>query len=86
MMERIHGSHLGIEKCIDRTKESLFWPGIIDTTFLERLAADLFIINQDKYMVLVDFYSTYFELFNLKYGRNETVINCLIQTMAKLAH
>ena len=28
MLERIHGSYLGIEKCIDRARESLFWPGI----------------------------------------------------------
>ena len=28
MLEKIHGSHLGIEKCLSRAREGLFWPNI----------------------------------------------------------
>ena len=28
MLEQIHGGHQGIEKCMLKAKESVFWPGI----------------------------------------------------------
>ena len=28
MLEKIHGSHLGVEKCLSRAREGLFWPNI----------------------------------------------------------
>lgn len=43
----------------------------------------MFVINQDTYIVLVDYYSKYFELSSLKDGTSSTVINCLKQPMSK---
>ena len=47
------------------------------------LAADLFVLPQGKFVVLVDYYSKYFELTQLKDSTSATLINCLQQHMSR---
>ena len=47
------------------------------------LAADLFVLPQGKFVVLVDYCSKYFELTQLKDSTSATVINCLQQHMSR---
>ena len=28
MLDKIHSSHLGVEKCINRARETVYWPGV----------------------------------------------------------
>ena len=113
MLGKIHSSHLGVEKCINRARETVYWPGVreqikekvakceicnkcrncqIKEPLLPHpvpdrpwqvLAADLFVLPQGKFVVLVDYYSKYFELTQLKDGTSATVINCLQQHMSR---
>lgn len=41
------------------------------------LAADLFALGEDKYLVLVDYYSKYFKLTKLVDSTSNTVMNAL---------
>ena len=113
MLGKIHSSHLGVEKCINRARETVYWPGVceqikekvakceicnkyrncqIKEPLLPHpvpdrpwqvLAADLFVLPQGKFVVLVDYYSTYFELAQLRDITSATVINCLQQHMSR---
>lgn len=95
MLERIHTGHMGIEKCLKRARDVLFWPKIsaeivdmvskcivclehrnsnpkeplkpheIPTYAWQVVASDLFCLNQENYLVIVDFYSRYFEVEKL---------------------
>lgn len=47
------------------------------------LAADLFALGEDKYLVLVDYYSKYFELTKLVDSTSNTVVNVLQQHMSR---
>ncbi|XP_068671038.1 uncharacterized protein [Montipora foliosa] len=47
------------------------------------LAADLFVLPQGNFVVLVDYYSEYFELTQLKDSTSATLINCLQQRMSR---
>ena len=38
MLEKIYGSQLGVEKCLSRAREILFWPNI-STNIKEKLAS-----------------------------------------------
>ena len=97
MLDKIHSSHLGVEKCINRARETVYWPGVCEQIKekvakceicnkyrncqmkepllphpvpdrpWQVLAADLLVLPQGKFVVLVDYYSKYFELTQL-YG------------------
>ena len=90
-----HASHAGVEGCLRRARESVYWPGMnselrhwISTcepcrqfeishgkeTLMchevpqwpwEKVAVDLFTLNQNDYLVTVDYYSDYWELDRL---------------------
>ena len=113
MLDKIHSSHLGVEKCINRARETVYWPGVCEQIKekvakceicnkyrncqmkepllphpvpdrpWQVLAADLFVLPQGKFVVLVDYYSKYFELTQLKDSTSATVINCLQQHMSR---
>ena len=113
MLDKIHNSHLGTEKCLNRARECLFWPGISKHTQekvaqyqicnryrnnqvkeplmppkvpdmpWQVLAADLFALGKDKYLVLVDYYSKYYELTKLVDSTSNTVVNALQQHMSR---
>ena len=46
------------------------------------LAADMFVLGKDKYLVLVDYYSKYFELTGVTDSTSNTVVNVLQQHLA----
>ena len=113
MVDKIHSSHLGMEKCLNRARDCLFWSGItkqiqekleqcqicnryrnqqgkeplMPHEVLDRPwkmeAADLFVFGTDKYSVLVDYYSKYFELNQLLDGTSNTVVNVFKQYFAR---
>ena len=113
MLDKIHSSHLGVEKCINTARETVYWPGVCEQIKekvakceicnkyrncqmkepllphpvpdrpWQVLAADLFVLPQGKFVVLVDYYSKYFELTQLKDSTSATVINCLQQHMSR---
>ena len=113
MLDKIHSSHLGVEKCINRARETVYWPGVCEQ-IKEKVAkceicnkyrncqmkepllpypvpdrpwqvltADLFVLPQGKFVLLVDYYSKYFELTQLKDSTSATVINCLQHHMSR---
>ena len=47
------------------------------------LAADMLVLAQGKFVVLVGYYSKYFELTQLKDSTSASVINCLKQHMSR---
>ena len=103
----IHESHLGIEKCKSRTRAVVYWPGM--SAAIERMAAkcsicfkhqrenqkepllphevpqrpwqklgtDIFELNSNSYLVIVDYYSKYTELCLLKDKTAGSVITCM---------
>ena len=103
----IHASHAGVEGCLRRARESVYWPGMnselrpwISTrepcrlfeishgkeTLMphevpqrpwEKVAVDLFSLNQTDYLVTVDYYSGYWELDKLHHADAETVVKKL---------
>ena len=113
MLDKIHSSHLGVEKYLNRARESGYWPGVCEQikekvakceicnkyrncqikeplsphSVPDRpwqvLAADL--LPQGKFVVLslVDYYSKYFELTQLKDSTSATLINCLQLHMSR---
>ena len=113
MVDKIHSSHLGMEKCLNRARDCLFWPGItkqvqdkvakcqicnrhrnkrvkeplmphqLPDRPWQILAADMFVLGKDKYLVLVDYYSKYFELIRVTDSTSNTVVNVLQQHLAR---
>ena len=111
--DKIHSSHLEMEKCLNHARDCLFWPG--NTKQIQKkvekchicnryrnkqvkeplmqhevpgrpwqtLAVDLFVFGTDKYLVLVDYYSKYFELNQLSDGTSNTIVNVLKQRFAR---
>ena len=103
----IHASHAGVEGCLRRARESVYWPGMnselrhwISTcepcrlfeishgkeTLMshevpqrpwEKVAVDLFSLNQTDCLVTVDYYSGYWELDKLHRTDAETVVRKL---------
>ena len=92
----IHESHLGIEKCKSRARAIVYWPGMsaaierivakcsiclkhqrenqkepllpreVPQRPWQKLGADIFELNSNSYLVVVDYYSKYPELCLLK--------------------
>ena len=104
MLEIIHSSHLGMEKCKCRARDVLYWPGMnseientvsrcqICSTYRRsnsrepllshpaperpwaRVGADLFELNSHNFLVLVDYYSGYIEVEQLRDTKSEVII------------
>ena len=105
MLEKIHQSHLGMEKCKRRTRDIMFWPQMneqieavvskcetcqeyqmsnpkepmvqapIPSRPWQMVATDLFMWEQNNYMVVVDYYSRYIEVAKLENTTSRTVVN-----------
>ncbi|XP_060079947.1 uncharacterized protein K02A2.6-like [Ylistrum balloti] len=104
MLEKVHASHLGIVKCLELAKSSLFWVGMskdikskvencpicqkhriyqqkepiiqeeIPNRPWQKLASDIFYMGSEKYMILADYSSKYFEISNIPNVTSSTVI------------
>lgn len=103
ILNKLHEGHLGITKCRERAKQSVWWPGLnkeltklienCDTCARERVntketmlstafpprpwsmvGADLFQFDKSHYLVVVDYFSRYFEVAKLTSTTSEAVI------------
>ena len=109
----IHESHLGIEKCKSRARAVVYWPGM--STAIERmvakcsvclkyqrenqkepllphevpqrpwqkLGADIFELNSNSYLIVVDYYSKYPELCILKDKTASSVVTSMKSVFAR---
>ena len=107
MMEAVHLGHMGVEKCLKRARDILFWPRMsADITKMilecgvclerrnanpkeplishdvpdypwETIATDLFTWNNQEYLVVVDYFSRYFEVEKLYKTTSQAVIEKL---------
>ncbi|XP_036001498.1 uncharacterized protein K02A2.6-like [Fundulus heteroclitus] len=104
ILNKLHEGHLGITKCRERAKQSVWWPGLskdlsklvdnCDTCACERIqnketmlasdlpsrpwckvGADLFQLGKNQYLVLVDYFSRFFEIAKLSSTTSEAVID-----------
>ena len=103
----MHVSHAGVEGCLKRARESVYWPGMnselkhwistcesrrlfevshgretlmshdIPQRPWEKVAVDLFTLNQKDYLVTVDYCSGYWELDRLRNTDSGTVVRKL---------
>ncbi len=113
MLSHIHTGHFGIEKCKQRARDVLFWPGmgkeikaLVESCSIcqERrnstqkepmishpipeqpwqvIATDLFTWNNSDYIVVVDYYSRYFEVEKITSLTSNTVIQKLKAMFAR---
>ena len=114
MLDKIHNmSHLGVQKCLRRAREIVFWPGIngqikdkvamceicnefrnsqakqplkpheIPERPWQILGTDLFELDGQNYLILVDYYSKFFEVSKISGTGSESVINVLKQNFAR---
>lgn len=104
ILEKIHEGHLGLNLCINKSKNVVYWPGIYTdikemitscqscTLFRKnnskeplvtheypeipwyKVGMDLFQFNGTDYLIIVDYYSKFFEISKL----NNTSTNCVI--------
>ena len=104
ILNKLHEGHLGLTKCRERAKQSVWWPGLSKdltrliencdicsrerTNFKETLqptefparpwstvGADLFQTENNKhYLVIVDYFSRFFEVVKLTYTTSEAVV------------
>ena len=104
MLKEIHRSHIGVNGCLRRARELLFWPRInaevkdfvfkcsICQSFQpeqsgedlqphempsrpwSKVGAYLFELGQQNFLILVDYWSSYFEVQELKRITSTTVI------------
>ena len=104
MVQRIHASHIGVEGCLRRARESLYWPGmsrdikeeVLKCDFcrtydnnqpketlqshevLDRPWAkdgvDLFTLNDRNYLIMVDYFSGFWEVDPLENTKAKAVI------------
>ncbi|XP_041376696.1 uncharacterized protein K02A2.6-like [Gigantopelta aegis] len=110
---QIHRSHLGIEKCLRRAREILYWPSMnsqirdivsqcgicchyrnkqqkeslhsheIPERPWQVVTSDLFELDRENYVVIVDYYSKFFEVSKLKDTKSNTVIEVLKENFAR---
>ena len=77
MLLKIHEGHLGVESCLRRARELFYWPRMsseikdyvsncsvcnITQHPWSKVATDLFSINGDNFVVIVDYYSNFIEV------------------------
>ena len=107
LVESVHTGHMDTQKCLQRAKDVMFWPGMakqisdyvlscsiclnnrnanqeepltpheIPTRPWQKLGSDLFSLEGKDYLVIVDYYSRYFEVNTLPDTRSSTVIRKL---------
>ena len=107
MLKKIHASHIGIESCLRRAKEILYWPGMsaaikdhvpacgicnlfrteqpkqplmpqkVPDRPWSKVAVDLFMLNKEEYIIVVDDYSNFFEFHPLPDTKLPTVLTSL---------
>ena len=105
--ERLHGAHTGVEGCLRRARETVYWPGInadlrdyiakcgvcatyqkdqqkeplishkIPSRPWETVGCDIFHFEDRDYLCTVDYYSSYFEINQLKDKTGKEVIGTL---------
>ncbi|XP_025999271.1 uncharacterized protein K02A2.6-like [Astatotilapia calliptera] len=102
ILSKLHEGHLGITKCRERAKQSVWWPGLsselikvigtcdtccrertnhketmLPTEFPQRpwamVGTDLFQIENKQYLVIVDYFSRFFEVAKLTSTTSEAV-------------
>ena len=109
----VHASHIGVEGCLRRAREILYWPGM-SAAVKDRVSAcgtcnafrmeepkeplipqevpdrpwskayvDLFALDREAYVVLVDDYSNFFEVHLLPNTRVTTVVTSLKSQFAR---
>ena len=113
ILERIHIGHMGVEKCVHRARDVLFWPRMssdlsnmvlncsiclecrnanakeplepqkISQYPWQVVATDLFCWNSADYIVIVDYYSLFFEVHKLGSTNSQSVINKLKGTFSR---
>ncbi len=113
VMERIHSSHIGVQGCIRRARELVYWPNMTTelTEFIgkcetcntlsqaqkkeplishevpsrpwEKLGCDLFEFDQKDYLIVVDYYSDYFEIDKLHDKRAPEIIKKMKAQLAR---
>ena len=114
ILDKLHHGHLGIAKCRERAKSTVWWPGIsqqIKNTVancqkceerrptqvkeplvtrelperpFQEVSTDLFEFKKQHYVVLVDAYSRYIEIANLRQQTtSESVIKSLKNIFAR---
>ena len=113
MIERSHASHIGVNGCIRRAREAVFWPGMtsdIDTYVRKcsvcqrwrddsqkeplishtvpsrawaKVGIDLMELNQQTYLITVDYFTNYFEIDRLEGKKSADVIYRLKQHFAR---
>ncbi len=104
MLQQIHHGHMGMDKCKERARDILFWPGMnrqIEETVSkcticmetrranakepmiphevpdrpwQVIATDLFLLDGETYVVVVDYYSRYFEIERLQSTTSTSLI------------
>uniref|UniRef100_A0A3Q2ZKC0 Gypsy retrotransposon integrase-like protein 1 n=2 Tax=Kryptolebias marmoratus TaxID=37003 RepID=A0A3Q2ZKC0_KRYMA len=103
ILVKLHEGHLGITKCRERAKHSVWWPGLsseliklletcetccrertkhkeplLPTEFPQRpwvmVGADLFQFKDKQYLIVVDYFSRFFEVAKLTSTTSEGVI------------
>ena len=107
MKERLHSSHIGINGCLRRARECLFWPGMTaeikeyvsqceacskyetkqpKETLMshelaerpwEKIGADLYTIDGKDYLIVVDYFSNFWEIDHLPDTKASTTIKKL---------
>ena len=112
MLLKIHSSHLGVESCINKAKDYVYWPGIYDdirkhvsacelcqehapaqqplplqtpsvpTRPWEKIAIDMFHCEGRDYLIIVDYFSDYFEIEKL-YSSNSLAIIAIEPHLAR---
>jgi transposase InsO family protein len=113
MLELIHEGHLGLNKCLRRAKNIMFWPGMtgqikqvcdncqICALFRKnnskepiqfhdvpkfpwlKLGSDIFELNRQYYLIVVDYYSKFFEVVQLNNLSSRTIINHIKSMIAR---
>ena len=113
MLNRIHSSHLGIELCKRKARETLYWPSmnqqlqetishcelcckfrnsqprepLISHEIPERpwqtVGTDLFQIDGDYYLIIVDYYSKFIEVSKIPDLQASTVANFTMSHFAR---
>lgn len=111
--EKIHKSHMGIQKCISRARDVFYWSGMVSQIKdivsqcaicnefrnaqskepmkphempnrpWEIVATDLFELDKEIYVVLVDYYSKFFEVSKVQNSTSKTVIGMLKQNFCR---
>ena len=106
-LDSVHVGHMGVEKCLHRARQVMFWPKMsLDITNMvlncdtclemrnsnpkepmvphevphypwQTVGTDLFTWNGSDFIVVVDYYSRYFEVSQLRNTRSSSIINKL---------